>query len=332
MWVVLFHCIEGRHLPTLSHALPQVLVRWVFLSGHLGVPIFFVLSGFVLARIAARQIQSPGSAGTFVLQRLIRLVPPYYVAVLVGAAVLYAKARSGDAAFPGMTQFLAHLTFTQDIFGFDSFNGAFWTLAIEVQFYIAFALLLWLAHSVGRRIGLSESSAWFVGIASAVGLLWPMGLVQTTFWRGGFIALWYSFLCGALVAMSIGAKTRSREWVALASVAAIGAIGFWRDDAFAAATAATALFIFVAERWSALARAASLAPLASLGLVSYSLYLFHNPVTGTVARLVRRFMPSGLVSDVVLLACVVTASIAFATLMYVLVERPAMRWSRRYAR
>lgn len=328
LWVVLFHCAEGHHLPTLMALLPAWLDEAVFSAGHLGVPVFFVLSGFVLARISAGKIDSARAVGRFLLQRLARLSPPYYVAVVLGAVLALAKSHSGGAAPPQAGQLLAHLVYGQTILGVTPFNAVFWTLAIEVQFYIAFALLLWLAHAAGRGLGGADVSTSLVGAAAAVTLLWPARLVETTLWRGGFIALWYSFLCGALVAMSKG-RDGWRRGVAPAHVAALAAVGAWQHDAFALAAAATSLFIFVAERRPAVARACDLAPLTALGLVSYSLYLFHNPVTGAVARVVRRFMPGGLASDIVLFACVLGGSVGVAALMYVVIEKPAVRWSHR---
>ena len=331
LWVVLFHCAEGKHLPVLTGMLPSWLVDAVFHAGHLGVPIFFVLSGFVLARISAGKIDSGRAAARFIAQRLVRLSPPYYVAVAIGAALMLAKSHAEGGVAPQVTQVIAHLAYSQDILGFDPLSTVFWTLAMEVQFYLAFALLLWAAHGTARRAEVADLNAWFVGVAAAIALLWPLQVVTTAFWRGGFIGLWYSFLCGSMVALARG-RLQGRGIAALAHVAAVGVVGVCMGDAFALAAAVAALFIFAAERWAGLARAADLAPLTALGLVSYSLYLFHNPVTGVTARIVRRFMPPGLACELVLLGCVLTTCIAFAAVMYVLVEKPAMRWSHRFAR
>jgi len=328
LWVVLFHCAEGHHVPTLMAALPGWLDEAVFSAGHLGVPVFFVLSGFVVARISAGTIDCPRAAGRFLLQRLVRLSPPYYVAVALGAMLLLVKSHSDGAARPRGVQVLAHLVYGQTILGVAPLNAVFWTLAIEVQFYIAFALLLWLAHAAARRLRRADVATGLLGVAAAVALLWPARLVETLLWRGGFIALWYSFLCGSLVAMS-GEQRGWRQGVAPACIAAVAAVGAWRQDTFALTAAGTALFIFVAERKPAVAHAFDLTPLTALGLVSYSLYLFHNPVTGIVGRLVRRCMPGGLLSDVVLFACVVGCSVGVAALMYFAIEKPAVRWSHR---
>ena len=331
LWVVLFHCAEGQHLPTLTRVLPGPLVEAVFLAGHLGVPIFFVLSGFVLARMSAGKIDSGRAAAYFLIQRVVRLSPPYYIAVLVGVVQLLVKGHAEGGTLPNLPQVLAHLTYSQDILGFDPLNAIFWTLAIEVQFYIAFALLLWAAHALAHLAKVAHLSYWLVAAVAFIALLWPLHVVETQFWRGGFVGLWYSFLCGSLVALSNN-RSRPREIAALAHIAAVAVIGVCLGESFALATAAAALFVFAAERWAPLARAVSLGPLTSLGLISYSLYLFHNPVTGMVSRIVRRAMPAGLASDVVLLASVLTACIAVAAIMYVVVEKPAMRWSRRFAR
>lgn len=45
-WVVLFHLSEGKHLENIKPLIPQSIYAAVFDAGHLGVGIFFVLSGF----------------------------------------------------------------------------------------------------------------------------------------------------------------------------------------------------------------------------------------------------------------------------------------------
>lgn len=339
LWVVLFHCAEGRHLPALTAAMPAWLARGVFEAGHLGVPIFFVLSGFVLARISIGKLATLAAASRFVAQRLIRLSPPYYVAVGLGLAVSMSKRGLEGGAAPSAGQVLVHLAYAQDILHVPPLSAVFWTLAFEVQFYVAFALLLWaasasLASSAAGPdgAGLRAARQWLlVAVAAACALLWPIRPQTTTLWNGGFLGFWYSFLCGALVGLARPGQGR-RALVALAHVAVVAAIALAAGDAFAGATAATALLILAAERWPALGMLLGRTPLTALGLVSYSLYLFHNPVTGVTARVVRRFVGSSVAGDALLLAIVLAACIGFAVAAYLLVERPAIRWSHAFAR
>jgi peptidoglycan/LPS O-acetylase OafA/YrhL len=73
--VVLFHLKEGKHIPNLYALMPKWL-QTLFDHGVLGVSIFFVLSGFVIAHSLYKQHVTLRLAGRFMLRRSIRLDPP----------------------------------------------------------------------------------------------------------------------------------------------------------------------------------------------------------------------------------------------------------------
>src|SRR5687767_8776 len=89
--VVLFHAVEGGHIPDLMAVMPAWLTAMIS-HGHLGVAVFFVLSGFVIAHATYGQTITLSYLGRFMLRRSIRLDPPYWfaIAVAVGFAVLSA--------------------------------------------------------------------------------------------------------------------------------------------------------------------------------------------------------------------------------------------------
>jgi len=70
-------------------------------------------------------------------------------------------------------------------------------------------------------------------------------------------------------------------------------------------------------------------PVQKIGLISYSLYLFHSPVTGIVMRIFHRFVPNGVASDALAAILAVASCIAFAAIAHTIIERPAIAWSRR---
>ena len=80
MWVVLFHAYAGRHFGLLESWLP-VPARAVLDAGHLGVQIFFVLSGFVISYSVSRYRVDARFIGRFALRRSIRLDPPYWMSI-----------------------------------------------------------------------------------------------------------------------------------------------------------------------------------------------------------------------------------------------------------
>ena len=97
----------------------------------LGVELFFILSGFVLAPQILKLEKNPKKyIKTFLLRRWIRTVPPYIVA-LICAGILFGY---GDAL-----NFLKFLTYTQNIFRDNSLPNFFsvaWSLSVEEWFYI----------------------------------------------------------------------------------------------------------------------------------------------------------------------------------------------------
>jgi len=77
LWVVLYHTWTGGHIDNLFAALPDWFATLVFELGWLGVPVFFMLSGFVIPRSQARKADRDFSPLNFMHRRWRRLSPPY---------------------------------------------------------------------------------------------------------------------------------------------------------------------------------------------------------------------------------------------------------------
>ena len=92
LWVVLFHASEGGHIEHLKSALPDFITVAVFDWGHLGVAVFFVLSGFVMAHTVRKYDFTPAFGTRFMLRRLARLTPPYYASIIFVLAYVAGKA------------------------------------------------------------------------------------------------------------------------------------------------------------------------------------------------------------------------------------------------
>lgn len=118
----------------------------LFRHGYLGVDIFFVISGYVMAMTWRRQTGDlVTKTGSFLRSRLLRLMPAYIVAILFWVAVIMS---TGYAQKPvGPFHVFSHLTFTHTLFpsSFFSVSGVMWSLAIEVHFYLLFPLLMTLS-------------------------------------------------------------------------------------------------------------------------------------------------------------------------------------------
>jgi peptidoglycan/LPS O-acetylase OafA/YrhL len=328
LWVVLFHASEARHLPALKAVLPEVVDRLVFDIGHLGVAVFFVLSGFVMAYTVRAGLADATFAGRFVLRRLVRLTPPYWVSIAVVLVLLAVKARAlqTGASLPDAGVVATNALYLEDIVGVPRLNTVYWTLGIEIQFYIAFALLLVLSDALAARLGTLPARLLVFGTSGAISLLWASGFAIYPLWRGGFVPLWFSFTAGALACW--GWLAGGRPAVLALVFAAATAVAAWLGRSeFAICAALTAAALLAAGSYGAMDRWLNWRWLQFLGLVSYSLYLLHNPLTGAGFNLVRRVVPSGLASDLIGLAINLVICIGVSYASFRLIELPSQRWS-----
>lgn len=290
--VVLFHAVEGNHITMLYAGMP-VWLRSVIEHGNCGVAIFFVLSGFVIAHSLPRDLTFP-DAGRFMLKRSLRLDPPYWVAMALLCSIGLMKGTSYTAP-----QIVAHLFYAQDLLGFQPISTVFWTLCLEIQFYIVFALLL-----------LTRSQ---VTLVAAFVLSVPLSM--TVLLPGLFTSLWYGFLLGV-------AAQRGSIWI-LAYAAVLSGVAIYQQDIFMGVCVMTALALFAGKltalnwRW-----------LQFLGTISYSLYLIHNPVIGGVFRIGYRLTERTATTEAVWWAVSIIACVGAASLMWWAIERPSMKLSR----
>jgi peptidoglycan/LPS O-acetylase OafA/YrhL len=330
MWVVLHHLAHGGHVPLLLENLPRAAVTFLDL-GFVGVTIFFVLSGYVMALTAQPLEMDGATASRFVLRRLLRLTPPLYAGLVLALAVAWVESvLQPGSSMPSPASAVAHLFYAQDILGLPRINDVYWTLAIEVQFYIAFALMLWAADALRRRLGWRHARLVVGAVAAAVSLPWAFGVITDPIWRGGFMGFWFSFVLG-VVAFWCSQRMRHAGWLFLLLAAAVAASAVFFDWPHRAAAVATACALVVAQRMGAMHRWLSARWIRFVGVVSYSIYLVHLDVQGAAAFVLRRVLAPSLATDIVIAVALILLPIAAAWIVYVLVERPSIRWSRRIA-
>lgn len=311
LWVVLFHVSQGHHIPALMAALPAWLDSALFTDGHLGVAIFFALSGFVIAHSLERMRLDARVFGRFVLRRSIRLDPPYWaaIAVVIVLGFLSAKVKHESYVPPPLAQVAAHLVYLQELLGFRNLDYVFWTLAFEIQFYLLFAGSLTFAS---RWAGIALTALAFASALHLFDDLHP----------GLSLPLWGSFFVGALAKWSVRRSAWLPAFLALATV-----LLFTSD--FGAVSAVTAALLWLTVRSGRAESALDWRWLQFLGLISYSLYLIHNPLIGAVAFVARAVAGSGIAADVAVLVITVATAIVGATLFWWLIERPSHALSRR---
>lgn len=308
---VTFHhlnCIFPR-----DHLAPG-LVAWrsVWDHGHLGVPVFFTLSGYCIFQTWLR---SPGPVH-FARRRLRRIFPAYYaslVLVLAVVGVTWLSTGVNDVtplpSTPGaIVATLALLTTPAT--AVKSVNWVYWTLPYELAFYLVSAALL-VVPSASARLRA------FVLVNAALCLLPLVGLASAT-GPGFFIGLWPLFGLGAALAAFPRAPLTSLLVIATV-VFAVPPSGI--DPAYLLVATATLACLAITRR---LPLPRPLIPLRSLGEISYSLYLVHIPVGvfGFQRILVALYPPSAAPAFISLQLLALALTLAFAYAFHRIAEKP----------
>jgi peptidoglycan/LPS O-acetylase OafA/YrhL len=298
------------HVTNANSAFPTT--PWLRMSGAwgwLGVESFFVISGFVLPLAMHRAGYRPADARLFLTRRLIRLHPAYLVSLAVTLALWWVSSLSPgfDREPPSALQVMLHIVYLPALFGFDWLNAVYWTLAIEVQFYLLLACSLPLLSHPASGVRLT----WLAG-AAALSLIVRSELLVFV-----YLVLFAMGSTAFLMVTGLVGRTVGVLLLALLSLVA----WFVHGLPIAAVAAGTAVLVaFHAQlMWP---------PLLTIGALSYSLYLIHAPIGGRVVNLGARYAV-GAGAELVVMLVAMLASLAAAYVLYRLVERPSLRLAAR---
>ncbi|QEF99767.1 Acyltransferase family protein [Stieleria maiorica] len=306
--------------------------------GDLGVEVFFVLSGFVIAYSIGNRRMSGRYIANFALRRSIRLDPPYLAAialsVLLWAAYLPGGLGECYQQSHGWKGIVANSLYLQNILGFPSIIGVAWTLCLEIQFYLAYIGLFSLAQFVSRHLRIKRLPDHCDVDVSQVALLiafLPLTLASIYCWNNSlsdfsFFGSWHRFFVGVMCYWAFAQRINSVAFVAYAFVLATLAI--YSSDLRGGTATTTAILIYTAGRTGHLSSALSASWLQYLGRISYSLYLVHILIGVSLVNMLWSPTQSTTMTLCMFLIGL-AASIAGAELMYRLFERPSVRLSRK---
>lgn len=298
------------------------------LEGSHGVDLFFVLSGFCLAYPTLQKWRRGGATNfglaDFGAKRIVRIVPPFYIAsfALIAIAVaLHFAGRGSSVELPPPADIVQSLLFLDG--HAQLLNGSFWTLMVEFRWYFLFPILLavWLKTPRGFCL---------IGIASAV-------LYAATRARGLDFGTLPGFMLG-IVAADVQAHARLREDVArvlkrlaLPLMVVCAAIGIavesnaripgidgtdvvWPFQPTIVGWQLATFFLVVAAGTLPWLRSVlAMRALVAAGIASYSIYLVHEPV---VAFFVQRF------GGIAGICGAVVAALSAGFLFWAVAERP----------
>ena len=329
-----------------GHALPAALLR--FVPPAFGVTVFFVLSGFLITTLLRKEFDKTGTVSLreFYLRRALRILPPFYIVLVLSSVLTELHVVGGKVTLPAMGAYALHAANYWHIYrGLDEIpggTGVYWSLSVEEHFYLLFPMLYWTMRrfklSSARQLGV------IVGLCAAV-LVWRLVLVgvfeadHDRMYRATDTRV-DAILAGCALAVygnPVLDRTRishgAWRWIGLPLGAVVLALTSvvrqpLFQDAFKGSLQAAALipFFVVAIRcpkWGPM-RLLNTRLMGFIGLLSYGLYLSHR----TVLLVVDRWITSNVALQipVALAICV-----AFCYGMYVLVEKPCAGLRKRMA-
>ncbi|MEU3167508.1 acyltransferase [Streptosporangium sp. NPDC006930] len=287
--------------------------------GILGVELFFMISGFViLMSIWGR------SLGAFALSRLVRLYPAYWVSVAVTAAVYGLTAATALDPKLSLGEYGINLTMLQRALGVYDANGVYWSLWVELRFYVLISILVIVGVTLNRCLVFMGVWLLAAGFFAGSDEAWVELVVMpkyAAYFVGGMafflmtrfgprLVLWcLAGISGGLAVSAAIDRVAGRvekvgyaampvpEWAVVATV-----VGFY------------VLMAMVALGWLGWLRWRGL---VVLGALTYPLYLFHTPAAVLIVPALRDVLPPPLTALVTVLAAT-----AFSYLVYRVAERP----------
>ena len=340
LWVLAFHSwVLTNALPGLGHDLFGILAG----AGYLGVDLFFVLSGFVIALNYApnRLHRSLVSYLEFLWKRLARIWPVHLATSILLGVVILASVAVGVplTSVPALSEFFFSMTLTHawaiPVPGV--WNAVSWSISSEWAAYLCFPAIAWFALRLRSRLAIvSVSATLFVALGLAIGAetyprtmsygmhrvaaeftagvllfrLWQLssyGRTSTTWGAAAATALFTLIVGGGLLHTAVGFVTALQVLPVLAAVVVAG----------------------LAFGDGALVRCLSGGLMQYLGRISYSLYLAHGPImAGAKAVLIEYGWGAAPGACLLVVATALALSLALAHWFYGSIEEPARRAMR----
>jgi len=292
-------------------------------GGFLGVDVFFVISGYLITSIIAREIENGSfSVLNFYERRIRRILPILFFVMLTSAFVswftlLPSYMYDFSGSIISVTLFVSNWFFYK---GGGYFAVASelkpllhtWTLAVEEQYYVLFPIFIF--------------STWRLGIKWLMFLLLAIGIVSLLTAQWGSVAhpeaayyllptRGWELLAGALVALGEVKKTarKSSQLLSLAGLSmVIGSIVFMETTTptpslwTSIPVGGTVLLLMFANPGTIVFKLLSTRLFVGFGLISYSVYLWHQPILVFARHVTKQDLDLGLAVALIIVTFVIS--------------------------
>jgi peptidoglycan/LPS O-acetylase OafA/YrhL len=349
-----------------SHMAPFLALpegwRWLAQAcshGMAGVDVFFILSGMVIVRSLESFEFRPLP---FLIARASRIMPAFLVVFAIAVAVQPLARPFAIMPWIGPTNLgrdiwaegwpdqsavhlLAHLTMTHGLFPDGSvpfvwvtFLGAAWSLSTEWQFYVLAALV---GVAAADRSGYVSRLAAALLVIALAGAVWSVVAPPEAQFSRAFLPnkAHYFALGVASAGLAAGPRRGGRRGYAIVLAVVLGLCAAGRGGFDKILPPLAWTLCLAAERhprqalFRPLARLLSSRPLLALGAISYPLYLVNEPIHKLVGIALATVADGdGAIFDLLWIPLSIGLPIAAATWLHRVIERPALRWGREFAR
>ncbi len=312
--------------------------RWVYEmilpinAGRIGVVAFFAISGFVIPFSIKLAHRHP--VREFLVTRFFRLYPAYWLSIPLGIVTTY-WLFGGTFSLGAL---LVNLTMLEYVFDVKPALGLYWTLAVELVFYACCVLLVMTGNIARyRRIGMLAALLVLCHVAIMLLTVRAHGgrWLEASFWPMNLgVMFWGTLYRAEMLGLATGRFERACLWGLAFFVVVVYPIVFKLVGLVYIHTLGYSIGVLLFIVGTRVVRL-EFPPLPWLGLISYSIYLFHPVVLSPLLRALQLAPKDSWFAQWHLglyLVAVLLLTIGFAALVYYCVERPSIRLGRRLAR
>lgn len=314
--VIFDHYYQHLKLP-LSHTALKIIYLFP------GVPIFFIISGYLISASYERN----NSLKNYARNRALRIFPGLWSCILITVVIFTITGVNffNKEAFAWLPSQLVGLIYTPHFlanYGYGSYNGSLWTIPIELQFYIVLPLCFLLAPK-------KWINSWFIGLFVVfVGLYFADNLIPfsekiSKLLRYSFLPHFYLFLVGVIFQRLRIYQSRFIYGKALYWIVPYVAFTLFFFDRIEAVYFTLMQFLFLA--FTLLSMAYTLPDIANKLLrrndISYGVYMYHGMIITVAVEL-------KLVSYLSI-PVLIFGSVVMAVVSWFLVEKPLIKRKER---